>query len=55
METSDVNIRYWALYSHIYSYIEQSGNIKNAYEKYRQLSDVVLYFHKHYVRVTNKK
>jgi|LakMenEpi03Aug12_release.lakeMendotaPanAssembly.Ray.scaffolds.fasta_scaffold5144607_1 hypothetical protein len=50
METSNINIRYWALYSHIYSYFEQGGTIKNAFNKYKELSDVVLYFYKFYLQ-----
>jgi hypothetical protein len=49
METSNVNIRYWALYGHIYSYFEQGGNIKDALKKYKQFSDIVIYFYNFYI------
>jgi len=48
METSNVNIRYWALYSHIYLYFEQGGTINNALKKYKELTDIVFYFYKFY-------
>lgn len=50
METSNVNIRYWALYGHIYSYFEQGGTIKNALKHYKELSDVVLYFYNFFLQ-----
>ncbi len=54
METLDTNIRYWALYSHIYSYFERGGNIKNALKIYKQFSEVVIYFHYYYKNLKNK-
>lgn len=49
METTDVNVRYWALYSHVYFYFESGGSLKAALKKWRA-EEVVIYFYRFYRR-----
>jgi hypothetical protein len=49
METSDVNVRYWALYSHVYFYFESGGSLKLALKKWKA-SEIVIYFYRFYCK-----
>lgn len=53
METSDVNVRYWALYSHVYFYFESGGSLKAALKKWRA-EEVVIYFYRFYCKKSEK-